>query len=256
MSIYSLIQASGPGEINDVFADIRALVDDDAQVFQKAAPELEKYNMAQLVVVKVDGEETVISKESALEEGRFQDARRGKTFSFDHLKLQASNVEKQPVSDEVTALSKSMTAYVQEHFPNAAFSVTPKDDEHVISLVGNKYSPDNFWTGRWRSTYVVSKAQVKGEIQVDVHYYEDGNVRLLTRKEVDVEVSGAGAAVRAIAQAEKKYQEDLNRAFGVLGEGSFKELRRALPVTRSKINWDSVASMRIGQEIQGGRERT
>ncbi|ORY83602.1 F-actin-capping protein subunit alpha [Protomyces lactucae-debilis] len=253
-SIYKLIQAAGPGEINDVFADIRALVDNDNQVFAKAAPELAQYNKSQLLVVKVDGEDTVLSEEAELADGRFQDARRGKVFAFDHLTLKASDTETAPVPTAVKTLAASVEAYTQEHFPSAAFSVTPQGDNLVVSIVGNKYSPDNFWTGRWRSTYVVGKSRLDGTILLDVHYYEDGNVRLLTQKQVEA-VAEPSTAVRSIAQAEKKYQEELNRAFGVLGEGSFKELRRALPVTRSKINWDSVASMRIGQEIQGGRER-
>jgi capping protein (actin filament) muscle Z-line, alpha len=75
-----------------------------------------------------------------------------------------------------------------------------------------------------------------------VHYYEDGNVRLLTEKPVLATASGGGAdsVVRAVALAEKRYQEELNRAFVSMSEGAFKKLRRQLPVTRQKIEWDRV----------------
>jgi capping protein alpha len=88
-----------------------------------------------------------------------------------------------------------------------------------------------------------------GTIQVDVHYYEDGNVRLLTRKPAQAAlVSGASAEiVKSIAGIEKKYQEELNRAFGALSEGAFKSLRRQLPITRQKIDWDKIGSYRLGQ---------
>ena len=91
---------------------------------------------------------------------------------------------------------------------------------------------------------------------MDVHYYEDGNVRLQTKKPVS-EQGGrtSGEIVRAIAGVEKRYQEDLNRAFGALSEGAFKGLRRQLPVTRQKIEWDKVASYRLGQDIGGGSSR-
>ena len=96
---------------------------------------------------------------------------------------------------------------------------------------------------------------MSGSIKVDVHYYEDGNVRLLTKKPVAESVSGGSAAaiVKAIAAAEKKYQEELNRAFGVLSEGAFKNLRRQLPITRQKIDWEKIGSYRLGQDIGGGR---
>ncbi len=44
---------------------------------------------------------------------------------------------------------------------------------------------------------------------------------------------------------EKKYQEELNRAFGSLSEGAFKGLRRQLPITRQKIEWDKVSGYRV-----------
>jgi capping protein alpha len=83
---------------------------------------------------------------------------------------------------------------------------------------------------------------------VDVHYYEDGNVRLLTTKPISERVSGGGNAadvVRQIASMEKKYQEELNLAFTALSEGAFKGLRRQLPITRQKIDWDKISNYRV-----------
>jgi capping protein alpha len=80
-------------------------------------------------------------------------------------------------------------------------------------------------------------------------------VRLQTKKQVSAKVSGGSAAevVRAVAQAEKAYQEDLNKAFGALSEGAFKSLRRQLPITRQKIEWEKISGYRLGQDIGGGR---
>jgi F-actin capping protein alpha subunit len=98
---------------------------------------------------------------------------------------------------------------------------------------------------------------LQGSLKVDVHYYEDGNVRLLTNKPVTASVSsGTGSGiVKEISVAEKKYQEELNRSFTSLSEGAFKGLRRQLPVTRQKVEWDKVASYRLGQDIGGGNSR-
>ena len=81
-------------------------------------------------------------------------------------------------------------------------------------------------------------------------------MRLLTNKDVSLDVgSGASASeiVRQIASVEKKYQEDLNKAFGSLSEGAFKSLRRQLPITRQKIEWEKISGYRLGQDIGGGR---
>lgn len=110
--------------------------------------------------------------------------------------------------------------------------------------------------GRWRSVYTFDPASgaLEGSIKVDVHYYEDGNVRLLTDRPSTASVSsGTGAGiVKEISAAEKKYQDELNRGFTNLSEGTFKGLRRQLPVTRQKIEWDKVTSYRLGQDIGGG----
>lgn len=83
-----------------------------------------------------------------------------------------------------------------------------------------------------------------------MHYYEDGNVRMSTSKDVDVSnASGADAVVREIAKAENKFQEELNRAFVQLSEGSFKGLRRQLPVTRQRVEWEKIGGYRVSLDI-------
>lgn len=83
-----------------------------------------------------------------------------------------------------------------------------------------------------------------------MHYYEDGNVRLTTSKpvpETSIPSSGQAAAevMKQIAAIEKRYQEELNRGFASLSEGSFKSLRRQLPVTRQKVEWEKVGGYRV-----------
>lgn len=96
-----------------------------------------------------------------------------------------------------------------------------------------------------------------------MHYYEDGNVRLTTSKPVaETSISSSGIQVAAevmkqIAGTEKKYQEELNRGFMALSEGSFKSLRRQLPVTRQKVEWEKVGGYRVSLSspaIERGRD--
>lgn len=100
--------------------------------------------------------------------------------------------------------------------------------------------------GRWRSLYIYnpSSNSLTGSLKVDVHYYEDGNVRLLTTKPIQASAS-SNDVVKQIATLEKKYQEDLNRAFTQLNEGAFKGLRRQLPVTRQKVEWEKIGGYRV-----------
>ncbi|KAJ6261282.1 hypothetical protein Dda_3951 [Drechslerella dactyloides] len=155
------------------------------------------------------------------------------------------------------SLLRDVGNHVKEHFPSLpAYGVYPTNDGIAILIVGNKYSPSNYWNGRWRSAYTFnpSSSTLTGSIAVDVHYYEDGNVRLVTEKAVNESLRSTTSSdvARTIAAVEKKYQEELNRAFGALSEGAFKNLRRQLPVTRQKMDWQKASAYKIGQDIGGG----
>lgn len=80
-------------------------------------------------------------------------------------------------------------------------------------------------------------------------------MRLTTSKNVpDTKVSASAAEImRTMAKVEKAWQEELNRGFSRLSEGEFKSLRRQLPVTRQKVEWEKVGSYRAGKEIGGAR---
>jgi capping protein alpha len=155
---------------------------------------------------------------------------------------------------------KSLSTHAAEHFPSASIGVFPTSSDSKITIltVANKYSPSNFWNGRWRAWYEYdpSASDITGEMAVDVHYYEDGNVRLLTQKPVSSAAgSSAPEIIKAIGATERKYQEELNRGFAGLSEGVFKSLRRQLPVTRQKVEWEKISGYRVGQDIGGGRQK-
>lgn len=115
--------------------------------------------------------------------------------------------------------------------------------------------------GRFRAIYQVpvsdSSTAVTGKIHVDVHYYEDGNVALNTTKPLNLSVPSVSAEsiISRIATAERDYQEELNRAFVRTADGAFKGLRRQLPITRQKVEWEKVGGYRLGQDISGGKGR-
>lgn len=159
------------------------------------------------------------------------------------------------------SLTKALSSYASEHYPSGASTLvcptSPSSSELAILLVANKYSPTNFWNGRYRATYILSPSSLTGTISVSVHYYEDGNVALDTSKPISISSQSTGstaaAVVKEIGKVEKAYQEELNKAFVELSEGAFKGLRRQLPVTRQKVEWEKVGGYRLGNDLRGGR---
>ncbi|KAL2044960.1 hypothetical protein N7G274_002735 [Stereocaulon virgatum] len=265
-AVSAFIEGAPPGELTDVVNDIKALTPDDRNLLESARPAFKKYNEEQLTTVKLPGgsKNVLISQYNTLEDGRYYDVESQSSFAFDHMTQKASDVRSHVLDSEhkdlITSLLKSLNIHAHEHYPSSSHAIFPTKPNTTLAilLTANKYSPANFWNGRLRTTYLYSPTTgtLIGTLKCDVHYFEDGNVRLTTKKEVpEINVAGgdAGALVRAIAKIEKAWQEELNRGFGRLSEGEFKSLRRQLPVTRQKVEWEKVGSYKAGKEIGGGR---
>ncbi|KAF2825361.1 hypothetical protein CC86DRAFT_394997 [Ophiobolus disseminans] len=273
-ALATFIESAPPGELADVTKAIKSIIEND-NVDSKLAPAFQRYNEEQFTTTKLPGgsTEVLVSEYNSLGDGRYYDVDTQSSFDFDHATGRASAVQSHVLESQheelvyvliprhLKSLVKSLTTHTSEHYPTSSHGIFPTSNDSALAIltVANKYSPTNYWNGRWRSSYIYtpSSGSLTGTIKVDVHYYEDGNVRLLTNKDVSLSVgSGSGAdVVRQIANVERKYQEDLNRAFGQLSEGAFKGLRRQLPITRQKIEWEKISGYRLGQDIGGGARR-
>jgi len=192
-----------------------------------------------------------------------------------------------------TALESATIAYISDHFAEGVASVfvsppvesfspsspvsssppssaSPSASVFIIQIVANKYNPANFWSGRWRSEYTVDveKGQVQGKVLINVHYYEMGNVQLQTSHTPTISfppsslssssssLSPSTIASKLLASIdiqESAYQTSLNDAYAEMGEKTFKGLRRALPLTRQKLDWDKVMGYKLGAELAANK---
>lgn len=130
-------------------------------------------------------------------------------------------------------------------------------------IASNHYNHKNFWGGRWRATWTFKfkpgsgQCTLEGQIQIQVHYYEEGNVQLVTdtKKTKSIPVAEAAAlaksAFAAVEAIESEFQGALEKSYATMGSTTFKALRRALPITRAKIDWDKIMQYRTGQTIGG-----
>lgn len=271
-----LIQ-SPPGEFNEVFNDVRTLLSDDTLLERGCLDAVKKYNKAQFVPVKVEGAEqpTLITDHNELPDGRFVDPKSRKVFKYDHLRKEA--LDAQPAGpkelDEKQeawrkALQKEVDNYMAEHFERAAgvatvFTPHHKEKTLTLCIESHQFQPKNYWNGRWRSEWQLPHFDGKsgmhkchGKLRLQVHYYEDGNVQLISEKELTVEVkmtpdreASAQEIMRSICEAESAYQVAIQESQSSM-ESTFKALRRQLPVTRSKLDWLKCHSYRITQDIK------
>ncbi|KAG2732222.1 hypothetical protein G9P44_004639 [Scheffersomyces stipitis] len=151
-------------------------------------------------------------------------------------------------------LVEKLGQYGEDHYPSTfVFTVVPKSSDEVeIIIIGQRLNHENFFTGQWKSIYTISNTSISGEVSLDIHYYEDGNVRLNFNKAVKESLSSANASaiINAINDLENKITMQIVENFNDLNQKYFKNLRRLLPVTRSKINWGSaIGNYRLGSDV-------
>lgn len=166
------------------------------------------------------------------------------------------------------AFETSAIAYVNEHYLHGAqttYGTKDSSQNFVITtcIASNLYNQKNFWGGRWRSTWVFKfkpgsgNCSMDGQFQIQVHYYEEGNVQLVTdtKKNKSIPVTDASSlsasAFKSVENIEAGFQDQLENSYKAMGNTTFKALRRNLPITRSKIDWDKIMQYKTGQNIVG-----
>eukprot|EP00042_Codosiga_hollandica_P037726 m.300567 g.300567 ORF g.300567 m.300567 type:complete len:281 (-) comp55212_c2_seq3:1872-2714(-) len=252
-----------PGEFNEVFNDVRVLLGDDQLLKEGAAPAFRRYNEEQFTPCKLDGAatEVLITKHAAQEDGTYLDPRSKQTFTFDHLRKVATNPQPAAIDEDAepfrAALDTATQEYSEAHYPAGISAVYAKGNDFVICIEDHKFNPDNFWNGRWRSEWTVNKTtgEAKGVLKVQVHYYEEGNVQLVSQKKIELKVAVGDAAatakalLRDINKAESEYQTAIAENYNTMSETTFKALRRSLPVTRTKVDWNKILNYKLGKEL-------
>ena len=272
-----LILLAPPCQFNEVFTDVRFLVDDDKLLQEKVSGSFARYNKEQFIQVKVGDSEQhcLITQHGDLGSGRFHCPRTHQSFRFDHLKREASDVQQHKPSSSAAAaalepwrvaVEKAVTEYVAEHYrggPACSIYAAADAEKQIIVCIESHYSRHST-SGRWRSEWFVSlpdklqsgTANCKGTIKVQTHIYDNGNVQLISSKENNISLKVDGNAdqfakqfVNSMKEADEDYQNAIGEKFKNLSSSTFKSLRRPLPITGEKIQWDKIMTYKVGQDI-------
>jgi len=260
----NFLLSAPPGEFMEVVTDVRALLPKESLINESAPRTFREYNTEQMVQVdSPKGHKVLITKYGEVADGDYLDPKGGLVLHYDHIKQEVTGTRAISGSDLDSsveslraAFEKEAFAYTAEHFPHGTTTVYGKDGKIIICISSARFNPHNFWNGRWRSVWTYHAGELVGHFKIVVHYYEDGNVQLNTNTTQNATISTSGgpdaiasAAFKAIAKTEQQFQESLDSSHISMGDTTFKALRRALPITRQRIDWNKIKNYKIGGQM-------
>ena len=85
---------------------------------------------------------------------------------------------------------------------------------------------------------------IKGTLKANTYYYEEGNIQFNLDTKFNGSAKGgdnnaiADSLVEFIKTSENSVQLELEKVYDELSENYIKPLRRKLPVTGTKMNWN------------------
>jgi capping protein alpha len=264
------LMSSPTGEIEDVISDVKKLVADPAVLTEDALTKiLANYNTEQLTsAADPDGAPVLITTYGQVSHDLFLDPNTGRVLRFDHRKRKITEVteQKQVLKDDIAkyraGIASSLGSYIEANYKEGkcVAAVYGADNGTItICISAKNVHLGNFWTGGWRSVFSlnVSKmgsTEMKANVKINVHYFEDGNVQLHTHVDKNVnitiqsdeETTGKNVAV-AVAQIESEFQSQLEEMYVNMHRTTFKAMRRFLPVSRSPMVWNLAAHSLAGE---------
>ena len=198
----------------------------------------------------------ILCKQSEVDESHYLDHASGVVRGVNHITRECIEGDERahapgPLEEQRAEVQKAMEGYIANQygsdtcvcgvFENAAGGLVV-----VVSAV--KLNLRNYWGGNWRSTFSVNLGDktISGDVKIRIHYFEDGNVQMVTDKEVSLTPfggDGAAGAVDAIAKEETAIQDSLEQMYINMAQETFKDMRRILPISKQKMDWTGAQSM-------------
>jgi capping protein alpha len=271
--VTNFLKSSPPGEFIEVFTDVRKLLNNDGLLNSIAPNSFKEYNTDQYLIVTHDNLRGIVSQHGEVGGNQYLEPSTRRVFNFDHIKQDVTGVSEAPgnlfdndVEPWRTAFEALAMQYVNDFFQDngcpAVYGNKQGGKPTLTFLISSSlFNPNNYYNGRWRSTYTITisggQATIRGNIRVNVHFYEEGNVQLVSNvaKEANVPAGNpdafAKAAVEAISKIEQDFHLSLDSHYETMSNTTFKALRRALPVFRTLMNWNGLSQYEVGTTFGG-----
>ena len=139
-------------------------------------------------------------------------------------------------------LYENVKAYQSEYYSSngvvSALSVAEEGTDLIVRTYSERIDESNCHAGSWTAHWKLqSSGELQGTVKVQALCHEEGNIHLHSTSDFGPVSCGEEDAVQKIGDCEQQVTDSINEMYDDMGE-KLRSLRRAMPVTRTKMDWN------------------
>ena len=247
-----IIKKTPIGHLGKSLENLKSVVGEQVMDTDDVKKEIHNYGENHLSAVNNDvtNSKVVISPLTKDAEGFYHD--QGQKVKF-KIGLESGAVEEAQSTDIQNdlrnAIESALKDYLQKCYKMDVTKYNVYYDEasnKIIVLISvHNLNLKSFWSGEWLSTWEFDSGKhVKGTLKANTYYYEEGNIQFNLDTKFETNIQGgdnksiANNLIEFIKTSENSVQLELEKVYDELSENYIKPLRRKLPVTGTKMNWN------------------
>ena len=226
-----IIKKTPLGHLGKCLENLRALVGEKVMETEEVKEEIYNYGSTHLSQVPNDVTNTkvVISNLTKDDEGYYHDQGQKVKFKIGIESGQVEDAQNTECENSLRdAVDNKMKEYLNKCYKTEVtkYNVYYNGDKIIVLISAHNLNLKSFWSGEWLSTWEmnIGDKQINGTLRANTYYYEEGNIQFSLEE--------------FIKHCENSVQLELEKVYDELSENYIKPLRRKLPVTGTKMNWN------------------
>lgn len=247
-----IIKNTPIGHLSKTLENLKSVVGEKIMDEASVKEEIQEYGASHNSQIPLDicPEKVVISNLTKTSEGFYQDQVQKVQFRITSNGIEdAGNIEIECSLRDV--LSTKMSEYINSAYKTEITRYNVHYDSLAnklfIVISAHNINLKSYWSGEWLSTfeYDIENHKLSGKLKGDTYYYEEGNVQFNMDTDfeeqtikADDEETTANEIIKYIDKHENDVQKQLESIYMSFSEDYIKQLRRAMPITKQKMNWN------------------
>lgn len=162
-------------------------------------------------------------------------------------------------------LQQDLGNYVDKFYKskdvNSNYVIASSEGGANIIIYAERIQLQQFHSGSWTARYSIEKDEdsitISGKVVLHVHTFESGNLQLNSTTDFPSSKVSMAGIVAQIQKWDEELMQNLDSIYENMSSNILKKLRRVMPVTRTRFDWN-IAGHRgvrqLGMEVKKNKE--